>query len=357
MKNVIVSATALASSGGLSILKQFLAFASTQIDITFYIFTPGNVELKIPKNVVRIEIPSKNWLQRIYWDVFGLRQAIKALNIEYSSVVSLQNTSVNVDGKQLVYIQQSIPFSDIDTPFTKIGIKIWLYKIFYSHFIFLFSSKVDTWLVQTEWMRQAVIKKKNISPHQIQVVKPKFRLDYVERIENSADKNLTNILYPATPFYYKNHRFFIDILKKIAPEHLKEIRVHFTFKPEMDVDLIRYISSQGLIDNFVFHGVLSQQKLYELYSSVDFILFPSRLETVGLPLIEAAYLGKLILVSDLPYAHEALQDYEGAFFFSHEDENIWAEFIIKYRKGEVPEKYPPLTDISSDGWNVLENFF
>lgn len=358
MKNVIVSATALASSGGLSILKQFLRFASTQTDVKFIAYVPDWIELESYNNIVYIKSGKKNWLQRILWDSRDLQREIKRLGLKVDCVISLQNTSVNVPFNQLVYIQQSIPFSDLKTPFTKSGIKIWFYKKFYSFFIFLFSNKNARFFVQTEWMRDAIIRKGTIAPEIISVVKPELNIDGLCELDIQKDKTVIDILYPATPFFYKQHNLFIDILKGAKDKYdLKNIRVHFTFTPDMNPQFVEEIKANGLFEQFIFHGVLSQPKLYELYNYVDLIVFPSLLETVGLPLLEAAYLGKPVLVSDLPYAHEVLKNYEGAFFLNSNDGVEWAEMLSKYHSGTIPEKYKSLNFDTSDGWMVFRDFF
>ncbi|QGU11515.1 glycosyltransferase [Leclercia sp. J807] len=358
MKNVIISGTALASSGGLSILKQFIQFASTQSDVHFVFFVPEAISFNPHSNITYIKVARKNWLQRILWDTIFLQREIKKLKCAVDCVISLQNTSVNVSAKQLVYVHQSIPFSDLKTPFTKSGIKIWLYKKFYSFFIFLFSDKDTSYFVQTEWMRNAIIKKKNVNPRQVHVVKPELVMDGLNITGHRKEGDVMDILYPATPLFYKQHALFIDIVRTLKNKYgLDKINVHFTFTADMDPNLIERIKENHLVDNFVFHGVLSQKDLYALYNKVDLIVFPSLLETVGLPLLEAAYLGKPILVSDLPYAHEVLKDYDGAYFVNPDKGDEWAEVISKYNSGDIPSEYNSLNYDASAGWMVFRNFF
>lgn len=45
------------------------------------------------------------------------------------------------------------------------------------------------------------------------------------------------------------------------------------------------------------------------------LIFPSYIETVGLPLVEAMSVGAVILAADCEYAHEVLDGYENAFLF------------------------------------------
>lgn len=47
-------------------------------------------------------------------------------------------------------------------------------------------------------------------------------------------------------------------------------------------------------------------------------LFPSKLETFGLPLVEAASIGNPILVLNKPYAHNVLESCDGAKYLEDE---------------------------------------
>ena len=62
------------------------------------------------------------------------------------------------------------------------------------------------------------------------------------------------------------------------------------------------------------------------------LLFPSYIETVGLPVYEAKSLGCPILVSDCAYARNIVNNYNKAEFFSWNDEKALAELMKKYIK-------------------------
>ena len=56
-------------------------------------------------------------------------------------------------------------------------------------------------------------------------------------------------------------------------------------------------------------GVLEQYMLYEKYSELGYLIYPSLNESFGLPLIEAAQLDLVIIASDLPYVNEIISNY------------------------------------------------
>lgn len=60
------------------------------------------------------------------------------------------------------------------------------------------------------------------------------------------------------------------------------------------------------------------------------LIFPSYIETVGLPLVEAMSVGAVILAADCEYAHEVLDGYENAFFFDPFKPAKLVELMILY---------------------------
>ena len=56
-----------------------------------------------------------------------------------------------------------------------------------------------------------------------------------------------------------------------------------------------------------FHGTLSLYDVYELYNSCEYAIYPSLVESFGLPLIEATNHGCKVIASDLPYVHEIIE--------------------------------------------------
>ena len=72
----------------------------------------------------------------------------------------------------------------------------------------------------------------------------------------------------------------------------------------------RYANTEGI----VFIGRQNKREMMSQYDESDCVLFPSRLETWGLPISEAKALGKPLLIAELPYAHETVGTYDKVSF-------------------------------------------
>lgn len=362
MTTIIVSATALAKSGALTILNEFIEYVSNLKKYKFIIFIPDSVNLPKTVNIRYIPVPKKNWLSRIYWDSCGLRKYIRVNRLQYQAVISLQNTSVNVEGKQIIYLHQSIPFIDFNIPLTSLwNLKLWLYKRFYSYFIFLFVDKNTSFIVQAKWLKEILSDKYHIDAKKISIIKPKAR--YVPLATNSIhnvaklSKQLCNIIYPATPIFYKNHCVIIDALRILKEQrNIDNLCFNVTFSKGEYAKFDDLVRRYNLGKNIRYLGYLTRDELYQHYDNSAFMVYPSYVETCGLPLLEAASKQLPIIASDLPYACEMLEAYTGVVYVKYNVSTEWArEIDAMARTGETRIIPPLLKAENGSDWNKLDN--
>ena len=74
-----------------------------------------------------------------------------------------------------------------------------------------------------------------------------------------------------------------------------------------------------------FLGSLPAECVHSLVKESDIVLYPSLTESLGLPLLEAIMLEKVIIASDRPYAREILG--EAAIYFDADDPQDIAQKI------------------------------
>jgi glycosyltransferase involved in cell wall biosynthesis len=105
-----------------------------------------------------------------------------------------------------------------------------------------------------------------------------------------------------------------------------------------------------------YAGFLSQEELGREYERADALVFPSRLETWGLPLSEFRRYGKPILAADLPYARETLGGYSQSAFFDPADPAALARLLrTLYEGGSLPYETPPVSTVPpfAANWDEL----
>ena len=73
--------------------------------------------------------------------------------------------------------------------------------------------------------------------------------------------------------------------------------------------------------------------MFDLYAR-SILVFPSYVETFGLPLLEARKSGTYILASDCSFSREILEGYEKALFFGETDYVQLGKYILSLNNGK-----------------------
>lgn len=342
-KAYIVNATALDSSGALTILKQFLN-AIPANKSKWIVFISDKIELSENKKNIRL-IPVKNvksLVKRFLWDTFGIKRWLKKKCIHPIGAISLQNTGFYTGHRipTYIYYHQSICFYKQKWSFFKKDQRfLWFYKNIYPFFVKLFINHETEIFVQLNYIKEEFIKKYKVSSDNIYVISPSFALpdkNTIYAIELPTNK--INLFYPATSYFYKNHAVVIEALDQINSDFFS---LYVTIRKNDFLPKRNFLHCMGKIP---------YAEVFSMYMAADALVFPSYIETYGLPLLEAASLGIPILAADLPYAREVLKGYEGVTFIDHTKPEDWKRALMKLKKGV---RYLPFKRLSEAGWPFL----
>lgn len=310
--------------GALSILNMY--YEKSLLDISNeYIFCVSNVNLKSSKNIEVLKFPwvKKSWLHRLFFDKCYFRKIVK--NLEYNQVLSLQNSYIEgAKSPQIIYLQQSLQFSSFHFQFLR-NPKMWLYQKYINYMIPISLRKASKIIVQTNWMKNKCIEKYGLPMDIIEVEKP-VNLSIEVKCEYESTNKL-NFLYPAEPLEYKNHIVILKTLKLIKKFEDFDVNVIFTFKGDEN-RFAKYLKKEAIKSDLpvTFSGRRPINEIYELYTK-SVLLFPSLVETVGLPLIEAKKFKSPIIASGLDFTREVLGEYELLYCFDPLDPNDLLEKI------------------------------
>lgn len=336
-KIVAVNASALSLNGALTILEQFI----NNIDHhnQYYIFINEKVNLDIGNktNINLIKTNINTPLKRIFWDFFGFKKYLKKIHIKPDTIISLQNTSVHYNRtvQQIIYLHQGVMLSPIRWSFFKKNERIFLfYKYIYPLFVFLFVNKNTYFVVQTKWMKNRLIEQFKIPNSKIKVIKPNIPHIDLNKIKDIELKHHFAIFYPASNQLFKNHIEIINALIYLKNNgfDINNIGIYLTIDKYSNTKLDELISENCLEPNIVFVGQISYQSVLEYYKACNLVAFPSKIESFGLPLIEAATLGKKILCADTDYAREVIGKYNQATFVNLDNPKAWGLALYNLTK-------------------------
>lgn len=336
----IVNATALDQSGASSILRQFVENIPVD-DSKWLLFVSPDTSINTNNPNVRIEPVEgvKPMYKRLWWDVFGLKKWLKRNDIQPVAAISLQNTGFNVSKKvtQYIYYHQSLPFYPYKWNLLKKKERtFWFYKNIYPFFVKLFLHENTKIFVQLNFIKECFAKRYKHPIHNIAVFHPSCQKPTVSS-KNSEYSHSLSLCYPAMGHFYKNHRVIVEALKSLD----RSVKVIFTTERSKDFEGDKRI---------INIGIQPFEKICELYYKCDAMIFPSYIETYGLPLLEAAMTGLPIIAADLPYAREVLEDYEGVTFVQYSDPKAWIRAIQNLEKGK---RYTPIDISNRPGWKNL----
>lgn len=176
-------------------------------------------------------------------------------------------------------------------------------------------------------MKRAIIESVDISPQKIVKIFPP--VENFEKYKKRACFNSTEFFYPASNSVYKNHKCIYDACKILSEKGIGNYSVSLTILGETNNERIKHL------------GTLPFGQVIEKYNSST-LIFPSYIETVGLPLVEARQMGTLILVADCPYSREVLNGYVNAYFFDPFRPEQLADLMEKVITGHI--KKVPVTE-------------
>lgn len=338
MKIIVINNPAAKYGGALSILKEFLEKISTNKCSNIYHVIVSQKELKkYENNKIKIHVINvQNFKNRILWDNFFLRKFLNKKKITPDIFISLQNTGVNINKKitQIIYYHQLLTLSESAWNFFEKEERIfWLYKNIYKFFIMQYLKKTSKIIVQAQWIKEKFSKKFNYDIKNIQVIEPIVQKVNMNKVDNILkSKCRYRIFYPALPLIYKNHKLIIESLGRIMQENknlLNNVECIFTYKIGDMLKLDKLIEKYQLNKVIKLVGVISYKEVLEYYKTSNLLVFPSYIETFGLPLIEAQQFNLEILTVDLIYSKEVLKDYKKVEFINSDDIDLWKREIQK----------------------------
>lgn len=318
------------SSGALSILNDLYSQIRVYPDKSVkWVFTVSSPEYDETDNIIIMRYPwvKKSWLHRYYFNKITTRAILKA--IKPNKVFSLQNEGINFySGEQIVYLHLAFILTDYKFHIRQDGKVLWFYQNVIRRLIFKSLHLVGLVIVQTQWMKSALISKAGINPDRIMVLSPDVSSNTIYKFVDSTE-NRRVFFYPATAFAYKNHETLLKAFNYAIQKGLADYSLSLTIEREENGytrKLAQYVDVHNLKVKFV--GSVSRDEVFRLYSH-SVLVFPSYVESFGLPLLEAKLAGCYILASDTPFCREILSDYDKVDFFNATDFAELGEKILK----------------------------
>jgi glycosyltransferase involved in cell wall biosynthesis len=339
---IIVSAQNIIEGGPLTVLLDLYSWASNNAkkEFIFIINSKSLMPLTDYQHIKYIEVPfsKKYWINRViveYLYFFYL-----SLKLKPFLWFSLHDISPNVRSSvRAVYCHNATFIYKTSFKDFFVDKKTYLFSKFYRHLYKINIRKNKHVYVQQHWMAnefQLIYGIKNI------IVAPLSRKkDYVPNKIKINDALSTHIgakdypnrklfLFPSYPRPFKNFEVICEAFEQIDKN--LDCCVLLTIDGSENVYAKNIVAKYGQNNKIKFIGIQPRSTMPYLYEKVDALIFPSKLETWGLPLSEFSLTGKPIFASDMPHCNETLLDYENACYFEPDDSNELCNMLSLFVK-------------------------
>jgi glycosyltransferase involved in cell wall biosynthesis len=349
---LVISAVNFTEGGPLTVLREIVRTAAAHFpDWTLYVLVHAQGTVNEPR-VIELPFPTakRSWVRRLLLEWFGFKRLSRELQPDVW--LSLHDITPRVEaGRQYVYCHNPAPFCTVAIPGEQHDPRFMLFRRFYSTLYRCFIHRNAAVIVQQEWLRQLFVER--FGARRVIVAHPEVSEPKTTLSRHSAP---SRFLYPAFPRVFKN----FEVLGKCAvilesdPLWTGEIVLTIDGSENSYADEIR--QRFGHLRTLRFTGLQQPHQMAALYEACDVLLFPSLLETWGLPLTEAKVRGMPILAASLPYAHETVGSYDRVDFFDPQCAEALSEQMLGLHIGTrhfgSTERVAP-TAPYANGWREL----
>jgi glycosyltransferase involved in cell wall biosynthesis len=357
-EKIVISAINLTENegGALAVLKECLAYMSEHLANKYDIIAlVNNKSLFDYGNIAYYEFPAskKSWVIRLYYEYFYFLKFSEKLRPYVW--FSLHDITPNVRAPiRAVYCHNPSPFYKLSFSEAVLDPKFMLFNLFYNRLYGINLKKNTHVIVQQGWVREKF--KKSFGINNIIVAHPSIHSPIETSHIPLAGTDKKTFFYPAFPRVFKNFNAICEASRILVKKGIEDFSLHLTINGTENSYSRSLMRKFGNLRQVKFIGRLSREEVEEYYRRIDCLIFPSKLETWGMPITEFKRYSKPIILSDLEYAHETLGSYDKAVFF--DPNNPWQiseimECLIKDTLVFTPVTAQRTSEPLAQDWNQL----
>lgn len=159
-------------------------------------------------------------------------------------------------------------------------------------------------LAISEFTKRTLVEACGVAPEKVTAIPLGFTPRDVSRVEPYRI-GLPYLYYPAATFPHKAHETLLRTVAALRRRGELHHRLILTgARTSHWKALARLLRELGMEDTVQHLGFVSRDQVDSLYAGADAVVFPSRYEGFGLPIVEAAQFGRRIVTSRLPVFDE-----------------------------------------------------
>lgn len=285
--------TNITGLGASELLQSLLPAIERLTDVKIkHIYLPDKGNLKNYRSVT--ELPKISIYRRFLPNILSRLLECTYLSKKFDDfepILVFGDIPLRVKCPQTVFVQQS----HLIKP-KKFNFKLYYFKFILIRFIFKLNlSRANSFIVQSDIMKKeleasypSIKGKVYVVGQPVPIWLSNSRIKRVGRINNKPDLKL---IYPSAGYPHKNHNLLSRInLSDDYPINELIFTINNNLNPVPHISWVKCI------------GYISPRELIRKYLCVDGLVFLSKEESYGFPLVEAMFVGLPIICPNLPYA-------------------------------------------------------
>jgi glycosyltransferase involved in cell wall biosynthesis len=354
-KTLVISAVNITEGGPLTVLQDCVAAAPKALPGWDVVVLAHRTGLVSTPGVRVLEFPEikRRWMNRIWAEWVRFKPLSRQLKADLW--LSLHDMTPRVEARrQAVYCHNPSPFSRPTWRDAWFSPSYFAFALFYGLLYRSFIRRNHDVIVQQAWLRERF--EQDYGVKRVIVAHPQPAISNLTVVAKPPHAGAPIFLFPAWPRSFKNFELIGAALQRLETDPAWRGRVRWT----LDGSENRYAKwlkhRFGKLRSLEWIGRQTREQMQQQYLDADCLLFPSRVETWGLPVTEAKRHGLPVLAADLEYAHETVGNCEAADFFDPYDPTALAVKMLAFAQGHAtthPVAHPePAQPFVSD-WEQL----
>lgn len=353
---LVVSAVNITEGGPLTILREAMATIRRDYpdwQVYALVNRTGLFDASGVEEIVHAQA-KRSWIRRLWCEWVVMNRISRRIQPEVW--LSLHDMTPRVQARRrYVYCHNPSPFSRIPLALRLKDRTFLLFSLFYGWLYRINIHRNDAVIVQQEWLREEF--RNRFGVRRVIVAHPSVRQATVAPAETrAATRGPFRFLFPTLARVHKNLELIIRCAKILDADPTWKGRIVVTMDGSESAYARSLVEACGATRSVDFIGLQKPVDMDRQYAICDALLFPSLLETWGLPLTEAKARGIPILAADLPYARETVGTCGAVRFFDPHDPQGLAELLIELSSGrsqfEAVQRSEP-EEPFADGWRAL----
>lgn len=351
---IVISAVNFTEGGPLSVFHDALRVLADEFSARYEIVALVHDRALFPAQpVTYLEHPQvkSSWLKRLWFEYVTCKRLSQ--DLRPFLWLALHDITPRVDATiQAVYCHNPSPFDRLRLQSLRRDPKYAAFVLLYRYLYRINLFRNDYVIVQQQWMRREF---QRLYGHgRIVVAHPSVKNLAIP--PGSASQSTCRFFYPALPRPFKNFEVVLEAVRELRRRQISGFRVALTLDGSESRYAARLRAAAADLPEIHWLGRIRREQVISLYAESDALLFPSRLETWGMPLSEFKQTGRPILAADLPYAHETVGSYAAVRFFPPADARTLADLMQQLIAGELrldPVTVPPPDPPFAPDWSAL----